>query len=576
MLTLRSLSVAEDRRLRVQGCTGPVLFSIDGDDTVDGRVDVEHGCGAVDAGNGFDNNASGATGGSFGSLGDKARVATLHGHPQLIDFHGGSRGSNNGGLDGGLGGGALAFLVQGTMRLGPNHQIVADGEPGELVVSAGIGNAGGSGSGGAVVIDARVIVGAVNLDVDGGDAGVAEGSAGATFDPGGEGGSGRVSVRVLDGELPVVTGVVPALVVVGRAQTTTTTLTFDPLPAHIPRSDGNAGEDAVVLTGVNGFGQRLAATPGIIAIAGNRIAELFTEFDFNDGFRLHHADEDIVDVGIADSGAGVVDLLIATANDVVRDIDNTAAGGEVIVAAGVGNARLVTRSTDATPFVAVGQFFRNGSSTALAAVDATVLTAPDRFALLVFGGFEVISFAEPAPSPLLPVTGVTVASRIAGDGDLVVVGRPDDNVICGPELGSAAICRADGSCVDVCPDIIRLPYERQGNPLPRRAFGRSVAVAGNLVAVADIGHVTVFTVDLATGVPTRLRSEFSDLERELTEVAISGAASAGPRLVWGTTAISFQDPFQQCASDADCTAPNTCVETACRDTVGDVVIAELP
>ena len=49
LVGLRGLTVAATHRLRIEGCSGPVLLVVDGDVTLDGRLDIEAGCGETAA-----------------------------------------------------------------------------------------------------------------------------------------------------------------------------------------------------------------------------------------------------------------------------------------------------------------------------------------------------------------------------------------------------------------------------------------------------------------------------------------------------------------------------------------------
>jgi hypothetical protein len=49
LVGLRGLTVAATHRLRIEGCSGPVLLVVEGDVTLDGRLDIEAGCGEIAA-----------------------------------------------------------------------------------------------------------------------------------------------------------------------------------------------------------------------------------------------------------------------------------------------------------------------------------------------------------------------------------------------------------------------------------------------------------------------------------------------------------------------------------------------
>jgi hypothetical protein len=248
--------------------------------------------------------------------------------------------------------------------------------------------------------------------------------------------------------------------------------------------------------------------------------------------------------------------------------------------------RLFSPSSPSVPFLSEGSLFIDntlvfGSVFVPDMIDGTQLDSVDRLAILTLTGVELFNRDGAAyiGEGSVPVPGVSPASRIAGDGDIVVVGRPDDDTFCGTGLGSARICQVGAAgvepvCVDVCPVVARFGIARVGEaPPPRQAFGRAVAAGGDFVAVADRLQVSLFRVRREPLVVDAVRSELGLREREVVDVALSVDTDA-THLAWSTTEATSSNA---CTTDAECTiAGERCVVDVCRGLFGDVLIAEIP
>lgn len=143
---------------------------------------------------------------SFGTQGDyydycSAPAAPTYGNEDLLPLIGGSGGAggagrqSTGGSGGGGGGGALLIAVSGTLTIGPNGRILADGgDSGDLGHDDGLdagGRMGGPGSGGAIRLIATNLGGGGTLSADGGRSGLNAGQQEEWLN----GGKGRIRLE---------------------------------------------------------------------------------------------------------------------------------------------------------------------------------------------------------------------------------------------------------------------------------------------------------------------------------------------------------------------------------------------